>query len=113
MGRFTLIFKQIETQSTSQTPFLGRGLARKKKKKEKSKMSMKKEPTKHCFLTHDWGQDHANHKRVARINELLKAEGFITWYARVSSCFVLGRRPLPRFLFVEESIVLIGALLNL
>ena len=36
-----------------------------------------------CFLTHDWGTDEngrSNHARVSRVNALLKARGFITWF---------------------------------
>jgi hypothetical protein len=35
------------------------------------------------FLSHDWGKDERNrdnHQRVAKINELLKARGFRTWF---------------------------------
>ena len=35
------------------------------------------------FLTHDWGVDQANHKRVAQINTALKAKGLITWFDEV------------------------------
>eukprot|EP01031_Cornospumella_fuschlensis_P014535 gene14535-17750_t len=36
-----------------------------------------------CFLTHDWGKDELgrdNHARVGRLNGLLKARGFRTWF---------------------------------
>ena len=43
-----------------------------------------------CFLTHDWGDGQANHKRVAEINKALKAKGLITWFDEVSYfCIVL------------------------
>ena len=32
------------------------------------------------FLAHDWGKDGANHARVRRVNEELKAAGFVTWF---------------------------------
>lgn len=32
------------------------------------------------FLTHDWGVDQKNHKRVAEVNAALKAKGIITWF---------------------------------
>ncbi len=35
------------------------------------------------FLSHDWGKDENNrdnHARVAKVNELLKARGFRTWF---------------------------------
>ena len=35
------------------------------------------------FLSHDWGKDENNrdnHARVAKVNELLKARGFKTWF---------------------------------
>lgn len=32
------------------------------------------------FLTHDWGVDQDNHKRVAKINAALKSKGLITWF---------------------------------
>ena len=36
-----------------------------------------------AFLTHDWGDDElgrSNHARVAEVNRLLKAAGFVTWF---------------------------------
>eukprot|EP01031_Cornospumella_fuschlensis_P030550 gene30550-36921_t len=36
-----------------------------------------------CFLTHDWGKDEQgrdNHARVGKLNALLKARGFRTWF---------------------------------
>ena len=36
-----------------------------------------------CFLTHDWGIDELKrktHDRVSRVNAMLKARGFITWF---------------------------------
>eukprot|EP01031_Cornospumella_fuschlensis_P042508 gene42508-51933_t len=36
-----------------------------------------------CFLTHDWGKDELgrdNHARVGKLNALLKAKGFRTWF---------------------------------
>ena len=36
-----------------------------------------------AFLTHDWGNDElgrSNHARVAEVNRLLKAAGFVTWF---------------------------------
>ena len=36
-----------------------------------------------AFLTHDWGTSadgHANHKRVAELNSLLKAKGYDCWF---------------------------------
>ena len=32
------------------------------------------------FLSHDWGVDQSNHKRVSRINDYLKAKGIKTWF---------------------------------
>mmetsp|Transcript_7241 Transcript_7241/g.10229 ORF Transcript_7241/g.10229 Transcript_7241/m.10229 type:complete len:478 (+) Transcript_7241:96-1529(+) len=32
------------------------------------------------FLSHDWGVDHVNHRRVAEINTALKARGLVTWF---------------------------------
>jgi len=32
------------------------------------------------FLTHDWGVDRANHRRVSEINNALKAKGLTTWF---------------------------------
>ena len=35
------------------------------------------------FLTHDWGTDEQgrnNHERVSFINDVLKKEGYITWF---------------------------------
>ena len=32
------------------------------------------------FLSHDWGAGAANHKRVEKINEQLKARNLITWF---------------------------------
>jgi predicted metal-dependent phosphotriesterase family hydrolase len=32
------------------------------------------------FLSHDWGVNDANHKRVSRINDYLKANGIKTWF---------------------------------
>lgn len=44
----------------------------------------RREPRKfHVFLTHDWGQDElgrANHERVQKVNALLTAAGFTTWF---------------------------------
>ncbi|EQC26587.1 hypothetical protein SDRG_15527 [Saprolegnia diclina VS20] len=37
----------------------------------------------HVFLTHDWGTDEAgrdNHARVSKINDVLKANGLVTWF---------------------------------
>jgi GTPase SAR1 family protein len=31
------------------------------------------------FLSHDWGEDHGNHKKVKEIDSLLKKEGITTW----------------------------------
>jgi hypothetical protein len=36
-----------------------------------------------CFLSHDWGLDgpiFTNHKRVSRVNDLLKQKGFKPWF---------------------------------
>eukprot|EP01031_Cornospumella_fuschlensis_P029637 gene29637-35774_t len=36
-----------------------------------------------CFLTHDWGKDELgrdNHSRVGKLNAVLKAKGFRTWF---------------------------------
>lgn len=35
------------------------------------------------FLTHDWGVDQGNHRRVAEINKALKAKGLTTWFDEV------------------------------
>mmetsp|Transcript_29549 Transcript_29549/g.42188 ORF Transcript_29549/g.42188 Transcript_29549/m.42188 type:complete len:392 (-) Transcript_29549:743-1918(-) len=35
------------------------------------------------FLSHDWGVHGANHRRVAQINEELKAAGLVTWFDEV------------------------------
>lgn len=32
------------------------------------------------FLTHNWGVNQDNHKRVAEVNRKLKERGFITWF---------------------------------
>ena len=32
------------------------------------------------FLSHDWGKDHYNHKRVAFINKQLQQIGYKTWF---------------------------------
>ena len=37
------------------------------------------EPT-DCFLTHDWGEDMANHRLVSRVNAKLKEKGIVTWF---------------------------------
>eukprot|EP00042_Codosiga_hollandica_P039646 m.334061 g.334061 ORF g.334061 m.334061 type:complete len:209 (+) comp55661_c0_seq2:153-779(+) len=31
------------------------------------------------FLSHDWGTGHENHKRIVKLNEILKARGVKTW----------------------------------
>ncbi|RYH10757.1 TIR domain-containing protein [archaeon] len=40
-------------------------------------------PQTHIFLTHDWGTDElgrSTHQRVSKINQMLKARGFVTWF---------------------------------
>ena len=39
------------------------------------------------FLTHDWGKEQANHRRVAEINAALEKKGIITWFDEVRSKF--------------------------
>jgi hypothetical protein len=35
----------------------------------------------HVFLTHDWGEEAKNHRRVSKINDILKSKyGLITWF---------------------------------
>jgi len=33
-----------------------------------------------CFLTHDWGENGTNHRRVSVINQALKKKGMRTWF---------------------------------
>uniref|UniRef100_A0A7M5V3G2 TIR domain-containing protein n=1 Tax=Clytia hemisphaerica TaxID=252671 RepID=A0A7M5V3G2_9CNID len=32
------------------------------------------------FLSHDWGEDGTNHKKVEKINEAIKGLGYVTWF---------------------------------
>jgi hypothetical protein len=35
----------------------------------------------HVFLTHDWGEEGKNHRRVSRVNDILKSKyGLTTWF---------------------------------
>ena len=53
------------------------------KLKQSSHRLDKQKPLRYdCFLSHNWGEGHANHKRVARINDALKQEGIVTWCTR-------------------------------
>ena len=53
-----------------------------------------------AFLTHDWGDDElgrSNHARVAEVNRLLKAAGFVTWFDEDRMQGDIGARRRPVF----------------
>lgn len=33
-----------------------------------------------AFLSHDWGKDHENHRKVAVVNSFLRKKGLVTWF---------------------------------